>query len=323
MRIGLITDLSGPMAFWGQATKSGAMLAINDLKAEGIPVELILGDHQLKPQQAVSETTKMLSQDAISAIYIEFTPTAIAAGPLLAKEGIPTLYSAAAVSPLKLGNNIFKTYLDYAESCTQAAQFLKKRGVKRTAILKASHEFGELCWQALKTVYPAAVVQEYNIGDDIRTQVLALKRDEVEAIFNPTFTPEFWRMLRALHDIKFSPLLVANDDAVDRRAIQELPYLSETIFTFSLPKSSEEFLARLHSSSMEMPTSNFTPINLGYLHTMQLARALWECQGARICTIDKLAASPAQQGFGFLGFKNHIAQFNVSITKPQIDAPAH
>ena len=82
IKIGIITDLTGPASYWGESTQEGAEVALKELREEGYNVELIFEDFQLDTKKALTSAQRLLLED-VDAIYAEFNPAAVAVGSLL------------------------------------------------------------------------------------------------------------------------------------------------------------------------------------------------------------------------------------------------
>ncbi len=75
--IGVITPLTGGVAYWGESAQTGIELAKKDLTKEGIQANVIVEDGQLNAAIALSAAQKLVSIDKVQAIYAEFNPAAI------------------------------------------------------------------------------------------------------------------------------------------------------------------------------------------------------------------------------------------------------
>jgi len=73
VKIGFINSLTGPEAPIGENLTNGAQLALEDLKARGIAVELIKQDDVGKPQVAMSAMEQLTTGDQVSAILGPYT----------------------------------------------------------------------------------------------------------------------------------------------------------------------------------------------------------------------------------------------------------
>jgi len=77
IKIGVITDLTGPAAYWGESSRIGAELAVEDLRKEGYDIELLFEDYQLDATKALNGAQKLVNVDNVDGIYAEFNPAAI------------------------------------------------------------------------------------------------------------------------------------------------------------------------------------------------------------------------------------------------------
>jgi ABC-type branched-subunit amino acid transport system substrate-binding protein len=304
------------MASWGKQTQAGARLALKELHAAGQDVDIVFGDTQLQAKSAVSEVMKALTTDKVEAVFSEFTPTTVAIAPVLVQRNVLLLYSAAAASPLTMGGSVYKTYMNYIEACSMTASEFKKKGVKSPALLKSINEFGELCLQGMKQVFENPIVVEYSTGDDLRTQILALKKQGADCVINPAFIPDFSRMLKAMAEIRFQPFVAANHDAMDPKVMAEYPEGALRAYSFSLPQAPTAFLQRITAEGFSDSNENPGAMMLGYLHTKQLLQAARSCadagkRGDGSCVADSLAHAPADPAFGFQGWKDRQAAFDL------------
>ncbi|MBT1154080.1 ABC transporter substrate-binding protein [Aminobacter anthyllidis] len=65
VKIGMITTLSGPAGYLGQDIRDGFMLAMEDGKLGGVPVELVVEDDGLKPGQGKQIAERFLGEEGI------------------------------------------------------------------------------------------------------------------------------------------------------------------------------------------------------------------------------------------------------------------
>ena len=73
VKIGFINSLTGPEAPIGENLTNGAQLALDDLKARGVAVELIKQDDVGKPQTAMSAMEQLATGDQVTAILGPYT----------------------------------------------------------------------------------------------------------------------------------------------------------------------------------------------------------------------------------------------------------
>jgi ABC-type branched-subunit amino acid transport system substrate-binding protein len=315
IKIGVITDLTGPAAYWGESAKIGVKLAVQDLADEGIVVQPVIEDYQLDAAKAASAAQKLSNIDKVSAVYVGFDSGAIAASSVFKGKNILYLYESAIESPLKDSPSNFKTYLDYRAGCQAVAQKFKEEGIKTVGMLKINREFGELCVQGVQNVYGVdMVVDSYNIGDaDLRTQIAKFKSEKVGAIVSVGFPGDTSNTLKAIRQINLRVPYGTNEDGLvgDTKNIfaQEL----KGAWSFGLKDINEAIVSKfVVANDGEQLGNNYAAV-FTYLHIKQLARALAYCNNDEKCAVQKMAESPADDSIGFTGFVNRVAQLQMSI----------
>jgi len=61
----------------------------------------------------------------------------------------------------------------------------------------------------------------------------------------------------------------------------------------------------------------YEPVAIGYLHTMQMGKALNECKLDIACAREKVGNSEPSNIIGFKGFTDRVAQFDIQIQEWQ------
>ncbi len=312
--IGLLTDLSGPAAYWGKQTRIGAQIALNELNTgEENALEIVFSDHQLNTAKAVTAAQKLIYIDKVDALYSEFTPTTIAVSPLAKKAHKLFSYAAAAQSILQENPYAFKSYLDYIAGCRSVALHWKRNEIKRVGILKATAEFGELCLEGAKEVYPQITVVDYNHGENVATQVLVLKQKNIQAVLNATFEPDMLRMLKSMKTLKYFPLIGSNEDALGTDAAKGYPRLAKGVILFGFSSINEAFTEKVKGIDPRNNLISLEAAALAYLHVKQLYQVLQSCGSDITCQNDSLANSKADNTIAFQGWKDRVAQFEVAV----------
>jgi len=315
IKIGVITPLTGGVAYWGESAVFGVELAKRDLATEGIEVDFIVEDGQLDPKVALNAAQKLVNMDAVDAVYSEFNPAAIAVTSFVKDKHILHLYDAAPISPLQESENIYKTYLDFEASCQEVAQLVKNRGIESVGVLKMNLEHGDLCLKGIRKVYgDNAVVEEYNPGlTDFRTPLSKLKTNDVQALFNVAFQPETLASLRNIQELKMDVLFVGLSEIVSPDIVDQYTNLLEGAVMFGLPAVSNDFIERLGREFPDATISNYQAVALAYMHLKQIAQSLHTCRKDLACVRNEMDQVRPEPLVGFTGFQNHIAGFDVLI----------
>jgi len=311
IKIGIITDLSGPAAYWGESTKAGANILKKELEVQGRAVEFIFEDYGLDATKAASAAQKLANVDKVSAVYAEFNPGAIATASFLKDKEIPLIYAAAITSPLKDNNLFYKTYLDYREGCKQIAQKFKDQGVNKIGILKVNLEFGELCQDGVIEVYGESTISEgYNLGDvDFRTQLLKIKSAGAGAVINVGFEGDTANTLKIIKDLRYNLRYGTVDDTITENVLDTYKNELKDGWTFGFDDPNLEFQNKIKDQKV----SSSYAAALAYTHLKQLVNAIDKCGNDGKCITKSLDLAPANQTIGFQKYNDRIADLIMKV----------
>ena len=315
IKIGVITDLTGPAAYWGDASQVGAELAVQDLANEKINVQLIFEDYQLDPAKAASAAQKLSVVDKVNAVYAEFNPGVIAANSAFKGKEILYLYVASIESPLKDSPNNFKTYLDYRAGCKAIAQKFKEKGLKTVGMFKPNLEAGDLCLQGVQDVYGSNIVTDsYNLGDtDFRTQLTKFKSAKIEALLSVGFEGDTYNTLQTMRQLGLKVPLGTVDDSITDKVKSAFSQELRGAWTFGFKDIDPSLVSRfVVANGGESLGSNYAAA-FAYLHIKQLAHALATCNIDVECAAKKMGQAQTDNTIGFEGFTNRIAQLQMSL----------
>ena len=311
IKIGIVTDLTGPAAYWGESSRIGAELAKEDLEEEGYNVDLIFEDYQLDATKALNGAQKLVNIDDVDGLYAEFNPAAISIGSFVSDKEILFVYDAAVTSPLEESQLTYKTYLDYQEGCKQVASRFKEEGINQIGVLKINLEAGELCLKGVKEVYGAdTLVESYNLGEqDFRTQLLKLQNNGAEAVINAAFEGDTLKTLKIIKEQDLNIRYGTVDDSITQQVIDN--YDEELVggYSFGFVEVNSEFKNRL--VQYNLATDYGAAIT--YTHIKQMVKAIADCNGEKECIVDKMDNSSADDTIGFQMFSNRIASLDMEI----------
>ena len=149
VRIGILNDQSGPYAdFGGKTSVDAARMAVEDVggKVLGKPIEIIIGDHQNKPDVASAIARRWFDVDGVSAVA-ELTNSAVALTvQQIAKEkGKITLFTGPATTRLTnedCSPTGFHWAFDTYSQAVGTARAVVAEGGKSWFLLVADYAFG-------------------------------------------------------------------------------------------------------------------------------------------------------------------------------------
>src|SRR5687768_18266032 len=96
IRVGVFGDLTGQTSSFGQSTKNGIELAVEEINnaggINGKKIQLIVEDDQGRPEQAKTVVSKLINQDRVHAVLGEVASTnSLAAAPVAQEAKIPMI----------------------------------------------------------------------------------------------------------------------------------------------------------------------------------------------------------------------------------------
>lgn len=315
IKIGVITDLSGPAAYWGESTRAGAELAAQELKQQGYDVRLVLEDYRLDAAKAASAAQKLVNVDGVDGIYAEFNPAAVSVGSYLKDKKLLFVYDAAVVSPLANSPYAYKTYLDYQTGCRDVAKKFKEGGMQKIGILKVNLEFGDLCLNGVRAIYGSKAFSEgYNLGDvDFRTQLLKLKSNGVGAVVNVGFEGDTANTLKDIRDFKYTLLYGTVDDTITDAVKNQYASQLKGAWSFGFRNVEPAFSEKLKTVVSGSKLATEYGAALAYTHLRQMAVALSACGKDYSCVTNKMDDAPADTTIGFDKFESHVATLNTQL----------
>src|SRR5947199_9346774 len=86
VKIGFINSITGPEAPIGENLSNGVTLALEDLKKQGIDVDLVKEDDTGKPEKAMAAFEKLATSDEVAGIVGAYTSKCMAAISKLAEK---------------------------------------------------------------------------------------------------------------------------------------------------------------------------------------------------------------------------------------------
>jgi branched-chain amino acid transport system substrate-binding protein len=216
IRIGLVTDLTGPLSFVGIANANIARLVVDDLNAAGgllgRPIELIVEDSATDDNAAAAKAAKLVQHDRVDVILGGiYSSTRLAIkGPAVVQGKTlyfyPEQYEGEENDPL-----IFCTGPVPAQQVDSLIPWLMKHTDARKFYLpSADYIWPRVMNQRLRAAVNArggtVVGEEYFPVDhaDYRSTVQAIMDSGAQVVFNTTVPPGVAPFLQQLHEAGFT-----------------------------------------------------------------------------------------------------------------------
>ncbi|MBT4136957.1 MAG: ABC transporter substrate-binding protein [Candidatus Latescibacteria bacterium] len=234
IKVGMIADLTGPIAFVGQEASSGVKLYlqhVNDLGGvHGRKIELIVEDDGYKPPRTVAAFRKLLDRDGVFCFAGNIgSSTTMATFPLIKRERVPLIgpgnFNSAMFTPAK--RYVFALDPSYPTQSWIMLKYIHQNApAAKLAIIYQDDDMG---LDGLRGFHEAAkhynlpVVAEasYKRGAvDFSTQVLSLKQKDPTHVILVTVTREAPAILEKSHQLGWHPQFLAALPAADQRVVE-------------------------------------------------------------------------------------------------------
>ncbi|HEX5091850.1 MAG TPA: ABC transporter substrate-binding protein [Burkholderiales bacterium] len=192
IKIGFITTLSGPAGVIGKHMKDSVELALDHLghKMAGVPVEVVFGDDQFKPDVGVQVAEEMLKKQQVDIMAgIIWSNVMMAVVPVVTGAGKVMVGTNAGASPLagKACNpQFFSTSWNNDQSPEAMGKFLQEQGVKDLYVMAPNYQAGKDMVAGLKRYYKNNIVEEIYTKpgqQDYQAEITQLRSKNPKAVF--------------------------------------------------------------------------------------------------------------------------------------------
>jgi branched-chain amino acid transport system substrate-binding protein len=225
IKIGEVGSMSGSEATFGVSTHQGISLAVKEQNAKGgikgKKIELITVDNQGKPEEAAVATSKLITQDKVSAILGEVASSrSMAMGPIAQQNKIPMI-SPSSTNPkvTEIGDYIFRVcFIDPFQGKVMAKFASEELKAKTVAILRdvksdysvgLSNFFSEAFVQSGGKI---VVEQTYSSGEvDFNSQLTSIRAKKPDAIFIPGYYTEVGLIAKQARKLGIKAPLLGGD----------------------------------------------------------------------------------------------------------------
>jgi branched-chain amino acid transport system substrate-binding protein len=215
VKIGFINSITGPEAPIGENLTNGVDMAVEDLKAKGIQVQLIKQDDTGKPQVAMSSMEQLATGDEVAALVGPYTSAnANAVAKLAQQYKVPQVIPAAAKEDITRQGYDFVFRLNapahqYAQSLIDAALAFGKP--KSVAFVYESTDFGTSVSTAGKDYAAKKGLQvvadeAYQKGaQDYRSTLTKIKAMNPDLVFMVSYVADAILLMRQSKEVGLKP----------------------------------------------------------------------------------------------------------------------
>jgi branched-chain amino acid transport system substrate-binding protein len=192
VKIGFITTLSGPAGVIGKHMKDSVDLALQHLggKMAGVPVEVIYGDDQFKPDVGVQVAEEMLKKNQVDIMSgIIWSNVMMAVVPVVTGAGKVMVGTNAGASPLagaQCDEAYFSASWNNDQSPEAMGKYLQEQNIKDLYVLAPNYQAGKDMVAGLKRYYKNNIVEEIYTKpgqQDYQAEITQLRSKNPKAVF--------------------------------------------------------------------------------------------------------------------------------------------
>ncbi len=224
--IGMYGSLTGDGASFGQSSREGTEMAVDEVNAAGGLLggrmfKLLVEDDQSKPEEAASAVTKLITQDKAVAILGEVASRrSLAAAPIAQRYSVPMITPSSTNERVtEVGDYIFRVcFIDPFQGEVLAKFAVNDLKAKKAAVLKdiqqdysvgltesITRSFAALGGQVLDPV-------SYSSGDgDFRAVLTQIRTQKPDVVFVTGYYPEAAIIARQARELGMNMPLLGGD----------------------------------------------------------------------------------------------------------------
>jgi branched-chain amino acid transport system substrate-binding protein len=215
IKVGIATDLTGPIGFAGNANANLAKMVVNDINAKGgllgRSIQLFIEDTASNESVAVNNVRKLTQRDRVDVVFGGITSSMRnAIKDVIVTRGrtlyiYPQLYEGQECTPF-----IYCTGPTPAQQCDEFIPWLIKNGGKRFALPSANYIWPKLLNQYARKVIQAnggeVVFEEYYPLDQVEysATVNKIMTSNVNVVFNTVIPPGVGPFIKQLYEAGFT-----------------------------------------------------------------------------------------------------------------------
>src|SRR5215510_15011568 len=264
IKVGIATDLTGPIAYVGNANANVAKMVVKDINnAGGIlgrPIELFIVDTASNESVAVANVRRLIQRDKVDVVLGGITSSMRNA----IKDAIVTRGKTLYIYPEQYEGKectpfLFCTGPTPAQQCDQIIPWLIKNGGKRFALPSANyiwpHVLNKYARELIEENGGEVIFEEYYPLDQVEysATVNNIMTNNVEVVFNTIIAPGVGPFLKQLHQAGFGrrggrlACVYYDENALNFNAPHEIEGLASCLDYFRAATSQDPASARIQA----------------------------------------------------------------------------
>ncbi|RLF98487.1 hypothetical protein DRN58_06860 [Thermococci archaeon] len=248
IKIGAVLPLTGPGALWGNNTRKGAELAIEEINKSGgingTKLELIVEDSKGVAKEGVNVVRKLINIDRVNAILDDaVSSVALAIVPIITQNKIPTI-STGSTNPKLSGASpfFFRLWNSDIEEAVISAKFIaQKLKFSKGIILYIRNDYGDGLQKAFEkefAKYEGEILAKDSFeqgASHFREQLLKLKSLNPQFLYLIGYPTEIPRILVEMKQLNFDIQIITTGAVEDKSILEQAKKAAEGII-YPYPK---------------------------------------------------------------------------------------
>lgn len=138
IKIGAILPLTGPLASLGEPERNALLLAVEDAKQNGIPINLLIEDSKGSAPDGVSAMNKLIAQ-GVKAVIVSTTGINRAVLPVADQNKILIFTQCMDPTITSESKYAFRIFPNYIEEQKLTVDYMKNKGYRKVALYSANN----------------------------------------------------------------------------------------------------------------------------------------------------------------------------------------
>jgi branched-chain amino acid transport system substrate-binding protein len=328
LKLGVVANLSGEAASYGQNILAGATLAVNEFNEstsfQGQKVEIIAQDDKCDPNDSLNATKKLIDVDQVDAI-VGFVCSKAAATALPVTQSSMTpvvLSSASAPDLIKSFNNVYRVYPSDDLAGKKGAEMAKNsKNASKVSIINSNDIYGTSISQIFRESFESnggEIVSQDEVNPnetDFSNILTKIKSSQAQAIYMPLLVTNAIPALKQAKDLGVNVPIIGDSGFTGDDSVIKSGFAEGVIAILTKDTSTPEFKSKIKEikelSGAEVSVFAAT----GYDSAKSILEA-WK----KARSNDKIRTIEALKSVKFQGASNFV-QFdsNREILNPQYD----
>lgn len=269
-KVGVIAPLTGEGAPWGENTRDGINLALDDennAAGRRYKVLPLFEDDKCDPKLAVSAFQRLTTIDHVKYIVGPVcSSSTLAVAPLAERSKTVIITPCSEADEISsAGEYIFRTWAPGGRQAKLVAEYIRNRlGLTKAAILAIENDFGVTLSRRFKESFEALggkiVAQEsYKPSPtDLRTEILRVKAAGPEAIYLGSYMQDIVLAVQQVKTLKLNTPIFGSSNFATRDILKSLGPLAEGIIFADLNDSTSEPFRKRFTETFHKPWPGLT-----------------------------------------------------------------